>query len=140
MKRLPGWRARMYAFVAEVGASPFAWGQLDCGPAWAGRHVELMTGVDIAAPFRGYTDYAGAVVTFQRAGFATLGDLVSSLLPELPAPSMARTGDLAAIEAREPFGHALGIVNGARILVLGRDGYGSVDLLKACRAWRVGDA
>lgn len=141
MRRLPGWRRRMAAFIDEVRRHPLAWGEFDCGPAFAGRHVELMTGDDLAARWRGqYDSPAGALRLIRAAGFGDLGDLVASLLPEIH-PSTARIGDLAGVPAEGGFGIGLGIVAGDRIFVLHPDdGLGTVDLLAARRAWRVGDA
>ena len=49
-------------------------------------------------------------------------------------------GDIAAIPVDGPFGYALGVVSGARIFVFGAayDRLGTVDLLTAKRAFRVG--
>lgn len=147
MKRVPDWRSRMHAFIAEVGATPFDWKSFECGVAWAGRHVELMTGADVAAPFRGrFKDEVSALRMIRKAGFADLGELVSSLLEEhlgedgKPASSRARTGDVAGIATSSKVGMSLGIVSGSRILTVGLRGYETVDLLKADRAWKVGDA
>ncbi|MNL80509.1 hypothetical protein D3C87_2073860 [compost metagenome] len=53
-------------------------------------------------------------------------------------PSEARVGDIAAIDVGGPIGHALGVVNGERIFVLGETGIGTVDLLKAAMCFKVG--
>ena len=52
--------------------------------------------------------------------------------------SQAMLGDVAEVPDESPFGHALGIVNGERLLVMREDGIGTVDLLSATRAFRVG--
>jgi hypothetical protein len=147
MKRLPGWRSRMQAMIAEVRRRDFAWDDFDCGPAWAGRHVDHMLGTSIAARYAGrYRDARGAARLVAAEGHRDLAELVSSHLPEWldeagrPAPSRARVGDLAAMAGEGPLGWSLGIVLGARILVLGASGVMSVDLLAAARAWKVGDA
>ena len=44
----------------------------------------------------------------------------------------------AAIPADDGFGFTLGVVNGERIFVLRPDGFGTVDLLAAGRAFRIG--
>lgn len=138
MKRLDGWQRRFVAVTDEIRRKPFAWGSHDCGPAFAGRIVEALTGDDIAAPFRGkYDDAAGALRTLRETGFTDLADLVASLLPEIH-PSRARKGDLAAFKDDSPFGASLGIVNGERVLVLRPEGIGTMDLLAAHRAYRVG--
>lgn len=139
LARVPGWRARFEAAVDEIKHRPFDWAtQHDCGPGLAGRLVLALTGTDVAAPWRGrYTTRAGAIRAMQESGFATLADLVASLLPEI-RPAQARIGDLAAFPMDTPFGHALGVVNGERVFVLKENGIGTMGLLQATRAFRVG--
>ncbi|MET3602224.1 DUF6950 family protein, partial [Martelella mangrovi] len=47
-------------------------------------------------------------------------------------------GDVAAIPSNDGFGFTLGIVNGERIFVLRPEGFGTVDLLAASRAFSIG--
>lgn len=147
MRRLPGWRGRMAAFIDEVKANAVDYRTFDCGPNWAGRHVELMLGVDPAARFRGtYEGELGAIRVMREAGFDNLGDLVSSLLEEATGtdcaihPSQARRGDLAGVPQDGAFGVSLGIVDGDRIFGPGSAGMRHLGLLTATRAWRIGDA
>ncbi|MGY5811998.1 DUF6950 family protein [Rhizobium sp. LEGMi198b] len=136
--RMKDWRARFVAEVDRLKRTPFAWGEHDCGPGLAGNLVLAITGVDCAAQWRGtYSSPAGALAAMRLAGFKNLGDMVAAMLPEIH-PSQARIGDIAAIEMEGPFGYALGVVNGERIFVLREDGIGTVDLLDAIRAFRVG--
>ncbi|WP_065091645.1 DUF6950 family protein [Rhizobium leucaenae] len=136
--RVMDWRERFVAEVDRLKHSPFAWGEHDCGPGLAGNLVLAITGVDCAAQWRGtYSTAAEAFAAMKAAGFQNLGDLVAAMLPEIH-PSQARIGDIAAIETDTPFGYALGVVNGERIFVLREDGMGTVDLLDAKRAFRVG--
>ena len=79
----------------------------------------------------------GALGVLRNDGFADLGDLVASVLPEIHI-SRGRIGDVAAIPADDGFGFTLGVVNGERIFVLRPDGFGTVDLLAAGRAFRIG--
>lgn len=50
----------------------------------------------------------GAMAALKRSGFATLEDLLDSMLPRI-APAAMLIGDLAAAPAGEPFGSAIGI-------------------------------
>lgn len=132
------WRSCFEVAIDEIMRTPFAWGTHDCGPGLAGRLVLAMTGVDLSAQYAGeYRDAAGAARHLQRLGFASLGDLVATMLPAIP-PSMAQLGDIAAIAVEGPIGHALGVVNGERILILTETGIGTVDLLDAQTCFRVG--
>lgn len=138
MKRLPDWRARFEREMDAIMRVPFAWGEHDCGPGLAGRLVLALTGEDLAAPFRGqYTDALGALRLVQAAGFDDLSDLVASMLPEVH-PSKARIGDIAAFKMDTPFKSALGVVNGERVFVLRPEGIGTMGLLQAHRAFKVG--
>lgn len=137
--RLPGWPKRLEAFIDQVKANAFAWDGFDCGPNWAGRHVEVMTGHDPAAAFRGrYKSRNGALRVMRQAGHDDLADLVATMLPELEHPSQAIVGDIVAVRVDTAFKHALGICNGSTIFVLREDGIGLLDLLAADRAFRVG--
>ncbi|MGM4981865.1 DUF6950 family protein [Rhizobium sp. 11_C7_N12_5] len=137
--RRSDWRARFEAAVDEIKATPFEWGVHDCGPSFAGRLVLAVTGVDLAAQYAGsYSNEDEALAIVRHAGFATLGEMVASMLPEIH-PSQARIGDVAAIKIDKPIGHALGVVNGERILVLmPSGGVGTVALTSASMAFKVG--
>ncbi len=137
--RKPDWRARFEATVDEIKATAFEWGVHDCGPSFAGRLVYAMTGVDLAAQYNGaYSSEQEALAIIREAGFATLGEMVASMLPEIH-PSQARIGDVAAIKVDKPIGHALGVVNGERIFVLmPSGGVGTVSLVSASMAFKVG--
>jgi hypothetical protein len=135
---MDGWRARFEAAVDEIKHRPFQWGEHDCGPGLAGAIVLAITGIDCAAQYRGtYDSAASAVRTMRDHGFENLGDLVAAMLPEIH-PSMAKIGDIVAIPDQTPFGFALGVVNGERVFVLRETGMGTVDLLAASRAFKVG--
>ena len=139
MKRLPDWRQRFEAVIDDIRRTPFAWGEHDCGPALAGRVVLAVTGEDVAAPFRGkYRTASEAVRMVREAGFDDLADLVGSILPEIH-PSRARVGDIVAYRMdSSALGSALGVVNGERALVIRHEGIGTMGLLQAHRAFKVG--
>lgn len=147
MKRLPDWRRRLERFVDEAERTPFAWGAADCGPDWAGRAIEAVLGIDIAARYRGrYASVTEALRLLREAEVKSLGDLVGRLLEQATGanceihPSAARFGDIMAVPDGGPFVHTLGICNGERILVRRADGKGTVERTAATRAWRLGHA
>lgn len=137
--RLPDWRARFEAEIDSIKFVPFDWGaQFDCWVGLAARVAFALTGVDHAAPYRGrYVSPEGALRVMKRAGHDNLADLVASHLPEIH-PSQAALGDIAAIPMEDPFGFSVGVVNGERVFVLRPEGIGTVGLLDATRAFRVG--
>lgn len=138
LKRKADWRSRFEAVIDDIKTTPFAWGTHDCGPGLAGRVVAAMTGVDLSAQYASdYHDAASAARLIRQLGFDTLAELVASLLPPIH-PSRAEMGDIAAIHVGGPIGHALGVVNGERIIVLKETGYGTVDLLDAETCFKVG--
>ena len=139
LKRRPDWRARFEAAIDEIKYVPFDWSeQHDCGPGLAGRLVLAMTGEDMVAPWRGsYRTMHGALRVMQNEGFENLADMVAAMLPEIH-PSRAQVGDLAAFPVDTAFGYALGVVNGERVFVLRPEGIGTMDLLQATRAFKVG--
>lgn len=140
MPRLPDWRARFEAACDAMKTEPFSWGDNDCAAGLASRMVAAITGVDCAAAYRGhYASPEAGLKLMRGAGFANLGDMVASFLPEYPeGPCRAKIGDLVAIPTDSAFGFALGIVNGERVFVLTEHGHGTVDLLDATRAFKVG--
>ncbi|WP_274426742.1 DUF6950 family protein [Chelativorans sp. YIM 93263] len=138
MQRVPGWRLRFDAVIDEIKYSSFAWGERDCGPWLVGRVVEAVTGEDLAAPYRGrYRTYRGAVRVMREQGYHNLGDLVASMLPEIH-PSQAKIADIAAFADDTELGFSLGPVNGDRVFVMQKDHLGTMGLLKAKRAFKVG--
>ena len=139
LKRLNDWRARFDAACDEMRLKPFEWGGNDCAAGLAANLVLALTGVDVAADYRGrYKTRAGALRAMKAAGFASLGDLAASFLPEHEHPSMARVGDIVTVETADAFGEGFGVVNGERVFVLTEHGFGTVDRSLANRAFKVG--
>lgn len=136
--RLPAWRAPLDAYIDAVRRQEFAWDRFHCGHFAAGA-VEAVTGQSLGGRFLRARTERGALSAMRRAGFDNLADLAASLLPEI-VPSAANVGDIAAIPGDSAFGFALGVVTGERIFVIGQefDGLGTVDLLIATRAFKVG--
>lgn len=138
MKRLPDWPKRLHDFVDGVKRQPFEWAGHNCGEHFAAGAVLAMTGEDVAAPWRGrYKSATGAMRVMKNDGFASLGDMAASILPEIH-PSRAKMGDIAAVPADGPFGESLGIVNGEMIMVLGERSMGLVPMYRATRVFAVG--
>lgn len=139
MKRLPDWRARLDAMFDDIRRTPFDWATgHDCALALAARAIFATTGVDVAEPYRGrYASAEGALLVLRKAGFENLEALAASLLPEIPV-SRAHLGDIVTYAIDDAFGCTFGVVNGERAFVLRPEGIGTMDLLKARRAFRVG--
>lgn len=95
MTRAPDWRARLAALVEQRRAAPFVWGAHDCC-LWASDAVLAMTGLDVAAPLRGYINRFGALRSLRRAGFERVFDVVD---PHFPTAQRARAGDVVGVPA-----------------------------------------
>lgn len=130
--RYPDWRARLTLHLARVHALPFRPGRHDCA-LFAADCVRAMTGFDPARGLRGYRTLAEGHRRAQAKGFADHVAVFAALLDECQ-PMMARAGDVAVVEG--DFGPSVGIVQGAQIYVVGRQGLGLVALTAARRAMR----
>lgn len=137
MKRLRDWRSRLHQAVEERRRDPFSFEEgRDCA-LFVADCVLAMTGEDPAAQFRGrYTTDIGAMRVIRSAGFADLGDLVSSRLDEI-APARARAGDVAAVATDSPFGVALGVFIGEQVIARDHDGLATFSRAAVTRAFRV---
>ena len=136
--RVDGWRGRFDQACDAMRKTPFSWGDNDCLVGLVGDLGLALTDCDIAEPWRDrYTTALGALRVMRNDGFDNLGDLVGSVFPEIHISS-ARIGDVAAMPSEDGFGFTLGVVNGERIFVLRPEGFGTVDLLSASRAFRIG--
>lgn len=141
LKRLTApvhWRVRFDALLDDIRRRPFCYGEHDCALGLAAAAVEAITGVDIAARYRGrYHSRVGALRVLRNDGFADLAELAAQLLPEI-APGRAQRGDIVAFPDEGPFGFSLGVVNDERVLVLRETELGTLDRGAAQRAFRVG--
>jgi hypothetical protein len=139
MTRLPDWHSRFVTFIDTMRYVPFEWGKTDCGPAWAGGVVEVLTGKpNPAADYIGtYKTRAGAIRKMKEAGFENLKDAVASFLGEPVHPSTGFTGDIAVVRDTSPLGYSLGIVNRDRIFFRRPDGIGTIDLLEAEAVFKI---
>lgn len=137
--RIKGWRGRLNEVLDEYRRTAFDWKAFNCGHL-VHKSVLAVTGVSLGGGvLRRSTSLRTAVSAVRRAGFDNLGDYAASLAPEIH-PARANVGDIAAIPHEGPLGYSLGVVGGERIFVIGEDigGLGTVDLLDAARAFKVG--
>lgn len=139
MTRLPDWNVRYHAFIESMRKVPFKWGAHDCGPAWAGEAVSVMTGQDNPlGKYKGkYKSLKGAISVMKDAGFSDLKELVAAELGEPVHPSMGYIGDIAVLHDESELKYSLGIVNGERVFFRTKDGIGTVDLLECDSIFKV---
>ena len=133
--RLPDWRARLRAYLEAVARASFRPGAHDCALFVAGG-IEAMTGEDLAADWRGsYRSLKAGRAKLAEQGCPDLASLAAARFEEVPA-IFAQEGDVAILrDARGD--HAFGLVQGALIYVLRKDGLGLVPLTDAERAFRI---
>jgi hypothetical protein len=129
MKRFPDWQARLNDYVAVSARASFD--DLHCA-AFAAGAVQAMTGEDLS---KGWPKgMKTGMKALRRKKIKDHVDLAAKLLDEVH-PAFAQVGDVAAVPVEE--GVALGIVQGARIYLIGPAGLKTVPLLSATRAFRV---
>lgn len=135
MIRRPDWRARLAEWLVAEATRPFEYGKSDCALFSAGA-VEAMTGIDLAADWRGhYTTLRGGLRVLRRAGYHDHIALTAAHLPEV-APGRAQVGDIAVVDGDD--GPSLGVVNGAWVAVRTMSGLGHVPRDRVVRAFRCG--
>lgn len=127
------WPERLAAFLEERRNVRFRWGENDC-VLFAADAVQAMTGVDLAAPWRGQWDSrASATDALGRAG--GLLAAVDMILPAYDSPTMAGRGDLAAFATRGRIG--LAVCVGAQAIAPSALGWQARPMGDALAAWRV---
>jgi hypothetical protein len=156
LTRQPHWATRgLHAFLLARARAPFVWGANDCA-LFAADAIEAMTGVDIAADFRGkYHDEASALALIHSiTGGSTVADaaaycaaqhgLVEWTQPDpgtpgsrLPAPLLARRGDLVVLPDAGRIIAGVVHLNGRDVAVVGEAGLKRLPSAGITRAWHV---
>lgn len=134
MVRREDWPLRLNAWLDSIRARPFEWGRHDCVLA-AADAVEMMTGRDPAAAFRGgYASRKEAVLVLAEHG--GLAAMVSAALgAPLATPRLAQRGDLVLVDT--PEGPAVSVVLGAQAAGPGKAGVVFSSMGSWLVAWRV---
>lgn len=135
IKRHGTWRENLYAYLCDAARKPMRPSVQDCAVFPAGA-VEAMTGVDLAADFRGqYKTFDEGKALLRERGFESHIELVAQHFPEI-APLTAQVGDLAVVVGDEGE-DALGVVQGGGVYVVQLRGLGNLPLAEAKKAFRV---
>lgn len=143
LTRREDWPEQLAALVKSHVQVPFAWGSNDCA-LFAAEAVRVMTGTDLAAPWRGqYRDEASARGQRSASGHLETGDMVAALYdmahralgPAVP-PLLARRGDV--VLAEHDNGHSLAVCLGGVATAPGRNGLLMLERAAWRYAWRVG--
>lgn len=142
--RAQHWATRSFhEFLISRAKTPFTWGSHDCA-LFAADGILAMTGVDIAADFRGqYHDESSALEAIKSiAGGTTIADAAAYCaakhgLVEWQFPLMAQRGDLAVLEESGRLIAGLVHLNGRHIVCAGESGLHRLPITDIKRAWHV---
>jgi hypothetical protein len=135
LQRLKGWEQRLVREHMSAMRRLWAWGAHDCA-IFAANSILVVTGEDMAADFRGqYETEAEAWDFLARLGYADLGALASSRLPEIE-PRDARRADVVLMPGE--LGDYLSICDGRTAVGPVARGIAHSPMGMAKRAWRVG--
>lgn len=118
----------------RFGGTAFAWGRADC-IVMAHFHLAQLGYPVPALPH--YRSAAGGVRALKAIGFATVSDLLDTLLEPIPHANIL-PADLALMEGQKPF-DALAVCAGRKLIGWHEDHDILVNLIPRAikRAWRV---
>jgi hypothetical protein len=144
VERLEHWATRSYdRFLISRAFTPYKWGENDCA-LFVADGIEAITGVDIAADFRGkYDDQASAMKAIKTiAKGKTIADAIAfcaakySIL-EWHQPLFAQRGDIATFNNEGRLICGLIHLNGRDIVAPGDSGLQRFPITLIDRAWHV---
>lgn len=129
--RLENYNTLFSNFVDEVRLRPFDWGEWDCC-IWAADAVEVITGEDKLAIFRGtYNDELSAMKALRRIGEGTLLKTLVKHLGGPIHPAKAILGDVVYYK------RIVGICLGEYSLFVGPKGLQRIPTLKMEHAFEI---
>lgn len=137
LKRRHGWPEALAAEIERAYHLPFSWGNNDCC-LFACNCALVLTGIDLAASFRGYKTRREAMEVLKKfGGVSGVAEAVahSHAVPEI-VPLCARRGDVCLLDAGR--GETLGVCVGDWIVCPGFSGLTAFPLLQGIRAWEIG--
>lgn len=139
LTRLPDWPQRLDAAIEAARSRCFAYGEFDCY-LFAADTVLAITGVDLAASFRGQYDSPVSAARI-LAGYGSMEAIATSLLGEPVHPARARRGDVVLAQLPIPDGETgdcAGVCTGHYFAFAQPQGLGFVRRAAVRLAWCVG--
>ena len=139
LTRKLGWEQILERAVQDARDRTFEWGKFDCC-MWACDVVLAITGLDVAALFRGqYNSRNSMAKMLKRKGAFSLSSLCGTVarahrMPEIP-PLSARRGDLVLV--KESGRHSLGVCTGVYVRATAAKGLAYMEQDTWVKAWRV---
>jgi hypothetical protein len=142
LTRKPNWDTDAFdKFLLSRATAPFAWGSNDCA-LFAADAIEAITGMDIAADFRGlYRDEASAWKAIRKVCKGTTVEDAAVYcaekfgLREWQYPLMARRGDLVVLPESGSIIAGVVHLNGRHLISVGEDGLKRFPITQVKRAW-----
>lgn len=144
LQRTQHWATRSYhRFLLDRAHAPFAWGKNDCA-LFSADAVQSITGVDIAAEFRGkYADKDSALALIKRiCNGSTVADAAAHCaarhgLAEHKSPLLAKRGDLVIVnDGGNPISGVIHL-NGRHVVVMAEAGWKLTSIQNVKRAWAI---
>jgi hypothetical protein len=144
LTRVDHWDTRSFHhFLVARAPLPFAWGENDCA-LFVADGIEAMTGVDIAADFRGrYHSEAEALDLIREiTGGEAVADAAAWCadkfgMREWLHPLCAQRGDMVTLADAGRVISGLVHLNGRHIVAVGEMGLKRLPISAALRAWHV---
>jgi len=138
------WSTReLHDYLTNHAHTSFAWGQFDCC-LFAADAIQAMTGIDIAAEFRGkYHDQASAFELIKTVtGGSTVADAAAYCanqhgLPEWKYPLMAQRGDLVVFENDGNLIAGVVHLSGRHVVSVSESGLIKAPITAVQRAWHI---
>lgn len=142
LQRRPDWQSRLAEFLVSHRQNHFSYGTWDCG-LFVADAIQVITGTDLAAPFRGKYSSLSQVRKAIRdyTGSPSVRALAERIATEHQMRGVsirrARRGDLVLL--KRPRDYSLGLVdlNGKQIIVVFDRGLTRLPLTDAFLAWRI---
>ena len=142
MQRRSDWQRVLDEFLRANQDRRFEYGHWDCC-LFVCDAVAAITGVDLAAPFRGkYSNRKGALHAIcEQIGAASIRAVAENAaathhMPEVPVPR-AHRGDMVLIARGRDYSLGLVALNGRDVIVASKCGLWRLPLSGAVRAWQV---
>lgn len=130
MKKRETWRSDLFRFIDEQEAAVFEYGVLDCC-LFAASAVEVMTGEDPAAGFRGqYINEFSGMKALAAAGYRDQFDFLERNFTEVE-PAFTQAGDVVVYQ------NSVGVCAGQTSAFISESGLSFIDTINVERAFRV---
>jgi hypothetical protein len=143
LTRFSDWQSRFDFFLKQHALRSFHYGTWDCCLFVCGA-IHAMTGVDLAAPYRGR--YESQVQAYEQilaqTGRKTLSGAVEQItsqfsMRKLETVALAGRGDVILIKRGRDYSLGVVSLNGRQVIVVSSFGLVSIPLARGLRAWRV---